>query len=536
MNENRLGRIISGSLSHGLEVRLDSFVSMEDLAVGRYVVIEGQKKRYFGMITDVLLGYNDLKLMNETPDVSDPFIAEIMSGTITFGKIQVMPMLTMSGEAISLLEGPQPVKTIPPHFSLVHNATEEDMGKIFGTEDKDHWYVGNPLDMETKVCLNLSEFIKRSNGIFGKSGTGKTFLTRLLLSGIIQNNVAANLIFDMHSEYGWEGTSEGGSKVKGLKQLFSSKVAIFTIDEESTRRRKVSPDFIVEIGYDEIEPDDIALLSKTLNLTQPSIEAVYQLNRKFGSKWLSRTLELQTGEETGELLEKLSIHESTFRNLIRGLEKMRRLKFLVPQARDNSVNRIIDYLGRGISVVLEFGRYRDIAAYILVSNMLTRRIYDRYREMTEKAMAEDSPKPKPVVITIEEAHKFLNTEISNQTIFGIIAREMRKYNVTLLVIDQRPSGIDEEVMSQFGTKAIYLLDNEKDIDSVLTGVSGKNELKIVLSKLDNRQQTLIFGHALPMPVVIKTAEYGSPESYKRFGFHDASELKKRAEQDIKDLW
>ena len=84
MNENRLGRIISGSLSHGLEVRLDSFVSMEDLAVGRYVVIEGQKKRYFGMITDVLLGYNDLKLMNETPDVSDPFIAEI--GCIPIGR------------------------------------------------------------------------------------------------------------------------------------------------------------------------------------------------------------------------------------------------------------------------------------------------------------------------------------------------------------------------------------------------------------------------------------------------------------------
>ena len=31
--------------------------------------------------------------------------------------------------------------------------------------------------METKLCLNLEELVKRSNGIFGKSGTGKTFLT-----------------------------------------------------------------------------------------------------------------------------------------------------------------------------------------------------------------------------------------------------------------------------------------------------------------------------------------------------------------------
>jgi len=42
-----------------------------------------------------------------------------------------------------------------------------------------------------------------------KSGTRKSFLTRLLLSGIIRKQAAVNLIFDMHSEYGWEATSEG---------------------------------------------------------------------------------------------------------------------------------------------------------------------------------------------------------------------------------------------------------------------------------------------------------------------------------------
>ena len=58
--------------------------------------------------------------------------------------------------------------------------------------------------------------------------------------------------------------------------------------------------------------------------------------------------------------------------------------------------------------------------------------------------------PPQLLITIEEAHKFLDPKIAGQTIFGTIAREMRKYNVTLLVVDQRPSGIDEEVMCQIG--------------------------------------------------------------------------------------
>ncbi|MBA7485260.1 hypothetical protein ES707_20803 [subsurface metagenome] len=191
---------------------------------------------------------------------------------------------------------------------------------------------------------------------------------------------------------------------------------------------------------------------------------------------------------------------------------------------------------RGINVVLEFGRYTDITAYILVANLLTRRIHGQYRDRTEKAMGEDIAKPTPLVITIEEAHRFLNPEVASQTIFGTIAREMRKYNVSLLVIDQRPSGIDTEVMSQMGTKITCLLDNERDIDSVLAGVSGKNALKSVLARLESKQQALIFGHAVPMPVVIRTREYGSPQSYRDFTSGDQVEPKKQTKQDIEDLW
>ena len=200
------------------------------------------------------------------------------------------------------------------------------------------------------------------------------------------------------------------------------------------------------------------------------------------------------------------------------------------------MQRILEYLDRGINVVLEFGRYTDITAYILVANLLTRRIHAQYRERMERAIAEDTAPPHPLVITIEEAHRFLNPGLASQTIFGTIAREMRKYNATLLVIDQRPSGIDEEVMSQIGTKITCLLDNERDIDSVLAGVSGRSELKSVLAKLESKQQALIFGHAVPMPVVVRTREYGSVDSYKDLVSRDEAEIQKQAEKDIEELW
>ncbi|MBI2847985.1 MAG: ATP-binding protein [Chloroflexi bacterium] len=531
---DKLGIVVSGSLTGGVEVRLDSSASVEDMAVGRYVTIEGEKRRFFGMVTDISLGAINEQITHTPPDTSDLFLSQVLAGTSTYGTLHVLPMLTIGGGTEEILEGPQPVKTVPAHFSSVKLASDLDMELVFGKEDAQRFWIGNPLDMETRLCLNLEELVKRSNGIFGKSGTGKTFLTRILLIGMLQKSKAVNLVFDMHNEYGWAGTSEKGPAVKGLKQFAPSNVAVFTLDEENSRRRGASIDAVVKVGYSEVEPEDISLLRQTLNLTEQAVEAIYQLHRRFGRDWIQKTLDVSDFEA---LPEGLNIHESTFKNLQRGLATIERLPFMQAHGAGNTVNEILAYLDRGINVVLEFGRYRDITTYILVSNMLSRRIYNHYQRRTEEAMASamESARPRPLVITIEEAHKFLNPEVANQTIFGTIAREMRKYNVTLLVIDQRPSGIDEEVMSQMGTKITCLLDNERDIDSVLAGVSGKNELKSVLARLAAKQQALIFGHAVPMPVAFRPREYGSPESYKEL-MDGGTVTRKQTEKDIEELW
>jgi len=535
-NNQKLGIVTTASLEKGVDVRLDAPVSVEDMVVGRYVTIEGRKRRFFGMITDVRLGVTDERLAISPPDVNDPFIRDVLSGTSTFGTVHVTPMLTIGGDAESVLEGPQPVKTIPAHFSAVNLASEQDIENVFGKEDKARFFIGNPLDMETKLCLNLEEFVKRSNGIFGKSGTGKTFLTRILLIGMLQKSKAVNLVFDMHNEYGWEGSSEGSArKVKGLKQWGQSKVAIFTLDKDNSDTRKVPTDFTVQIGYDEITPEDISILRSTLNITDLAVEAAYQAARRFGKSWIQKILELGD-EELEEELKGTEIHESSMQSLKRGLRVFERLNFVVPHAPEDAVKRILNHLDRGISVVLEFGRYRDISAYLLVANMLSRRIYAQYQDRSEKARANDTPLPQPLVITIEEAHKFLNPEVAGKTIFGTIAREMRKYNVSLLIIDQRPSGISEEVISQLGTKITCLLDNERDIDSVLAGVSGKNELKSVLARLAPKQQALIFGHAVPMPVAFQPREYGSARSYSSFTSDVQSSTDKKSAKDIEKLW
>jgi len=165
---------------------------------------------------------------------------------------------------------------------------------------------------------------------------------------------------------------------------------------------------------------------------------------------------------------------------------------------------------RGVHIVLEFGGQQNLLTYLLVANVLTRRIHSDYVRKYEQWIGAGMKKheePRHLMITIEEAHKFLNPRAARQTIFGDIARELRKYGVTLLVVDQRPSGIDNEVLSQIGTRITAQLNDEADIAAVLTGVNGASGLKGVLAQLDSKQQALVMGHSVPMPVMIETRNY-----------------------------
>ncbi len=115
-----------------------------------------------------------------------------------------------------------------------------------------------------------------------------------------------------------------------------------------------------------------------------------------------------------------------------------------------------------------------------MTNLLTRKIREQWEKTTNEHRSQNGKEPRPLVIVIEEAHKLLNREMANQTSFSIIAREMRKYFVTLLVVDQRPSQIYDEVMSQLGTRITGKLEDDDDLSAVLAGVSGKETLRSML--------------------------------------------------------
>jgi hypothetical protein len=541
---NRLGLVIGGSLSQGLDVKLEVEdlsrgvplgSRLEGIAVGKYVVIDGSTRQFFSIVTDIALDHTTPDLLKSPPPADDDFAKQVYGAELAFGRLQVAPMLVFDqGD-----DKPRPVKTIPTHFAPVYEATEDDVNRVFGQEDDEHFHIGTPLDMErVKVNLDLKRFVERSSGVFGKSGTGKSFITRTILGGIVRADVASCLIFDMHNDYGWSVRDEHGREFKGLRQLFdTSRVQVITLDPETSRHRGSRTDGTLQIGWDQIEPEDVEMLQDILGLSDVQVGSLYYLHRKLRKDWIAELLREDDNNAITEIEESEKIQKGTLRAIQRKFEFFRRFGFMRETTPpDDLVEYIFNALNRGISIVLEFGVYGNtLAAYVLVANYLTRRIHAKYVDKKNKAAGRQGEEPKPLIITIEEAHKFLDPEIAQHTIFGNIARELRKYNVTLLIVDQRPSGIDEEVMSQIGTRVTCLLDNEADIRAVFSGVSGANQLREVLSRLDTQQQALILGHAVPMPVVVKTREYG-PELYKALGLADEAAAKAKRKKDSAALW
>src|SRR5215216_123599 len=329
----RLGVVTSGSLLEGLCARLEGRESVEDMRVGKFVVIQGQKHEFFSMVTDVVLEATNQKILVDPPN-GDPFMYEVLAGTSTYGSITLKPMLMLPND---VEEGLRPVKTVPQHFAPVLDADESDFKRVFGLEDATHFEIGRPLDMDVPVCLDLERLVERSNGVFGKSGTGKSFLTRLLLCGTIKAGAASNLIFDMHSEYGWETQSESGF-VKGLRQLFGTQVLIYSLDAASSRKRGVAVDEEIVIGLDQIEVEDVTLLKEELNLTDTAAESAYLLVDRFKDGWLKALLAMDA-TTLKEFAESVGGHTGAISALKRKLEQLPRKGFVKETAPTVAIER-----------------------------------------------------------------------------------------------------------------------------------------------------------------------------------------------------
>lgn len=134
---------------------------------------------------------------------------------------------------------------------------------------------------------------------------------------------------------------------------------------------------------------------------------------------------------------------------------------------------------------------------------------------------------KPLLVVVDEAHQFLNKLISDSDgeypldAFGLIAKEGRKYALSILMATQRPRDIPEGILSQMGTMLVHRLINEKD-RAVVEAACGEMD-KASLESLPTLGpgQAIILGSSFPMPLQIQVEPpehppYSTGPDYQKF--------------------
>ena len=85
-----LGSVIQGSLSQGLEIRLHPDISVEDMRVGKFLVVRGRRSQFFCMLTDVALGTGSQRILAHPPEPDNFFLQEVLAGTGTYGTLTLI--------------------------------------------------------------------------------------------------------------------------------------------------------------------------------------------------------------------------------------------------------------------------------------------------------------------------------------------------------------------------------------------------------------------------------------------------------------
>ncbi len=559
-----IGKVVGGGLKESLQVRLE--VPADEVQEGAFVVIESGDWLFHGLVTDLQLGSTDPRFADEPIDNRvAPYLAEQLYGQTLYTNAQVLPALMMEQgpepgspayqrwlkeieAGLKDQPAPKPVKTIPPHHAPVRLAQPGDIAEIFGkAEEQGNFVIGYTREQGHPVVINMEKFVQRSSGVFGATGTGKSFLTRMVLAGLIHYNKASVLVFDMHNEYGLDDVaSDTRETVTGLRTKFGTKVQVIGLGSGATIRGQ-TPDFNLEIPTSEIQPQDIEMLTRELNLKETTPTTLEALVATFGpKKWFAAFRDMTRGmieTDEGKMIpapdsiaawaDGAGVNRMAAEGLHSKLGRVFRSPYIVDNPAADGIKEIVQLLQNGRHVVLSFGKFESDLDYLLVSNILTRKIKQVWEETTNAYRSSGKGEPRPLVIVVEEAHKLLNREMAAQTTFSTIARELRKYYVTLLIIDQRPSQIYDEVMSQLGTRVSGWLGDDDDIRAVLSGLAGRDALRGMLARLQPKEEVMLMGWGVPMPLPVRSRRYDEDFWADLLGKKNPE--KRSVEQNLKEI-
>lgn len=147
----------------------------------------------------------------------------------------------------------------------------------------------------------------------------------------------------------------------------------------------------------------------------------------------------------------------------------------------------------------------------VVANAIGRILLDKARE--------GGFREQPLVVILDEAHQFLNRAIGDEHLkveldaFGLIAKEGRKYGLTICIATQRPRDIPQDVLSQMGTLVVHRLINDRDREVVERAAGEIDRSAADFLPTLGPGEAVIIGVDIPVPMAIQVqAPTARPDS------------------------
>ncbi len=307
-------------------------------------------------------------------------------------------------------------------------------------------------------------------GIFGGSGSGKSFGMRVILEELLDKRVPV-LVFDPHYELSFAAPFPGMSPEWAAD--YASRTDIFTVGQDTGVR------------FEDLTSSDLAALLAAAGgvLTEAmdnSLKAIHRERDTFAS--FTRKLEDLIGlaereEETREQIRQRHGPGSQYEKMLETLARqaghpssLRGLRWRLYRLEREGIFRhdvqpLVDSLRRRRLVVVR----GPIWLLTVFGAYLVRKLYRMRRDYRDGLQRGEEPQEKfpPFIVATDEAHHFAprSPEVSApaRAIFREIAQEGRKYGVFLILATQRPALLDETVTAQLNTKIIFRTVRSTDI-------------------------------------------------------------------------
>jgi len=408
------------------------------------------------------------------------------------------------------------VTRYPIPGALVYPATTEDLRQIYASDGRSAIQIGTVYPTsDIRAGLYVDAMLGKHFALLGSTGTGKSTSAALILHRICEAAPNGHIVMiDPHGEYSAAFKNTGTIFDVGNLQM---PYWLMNFEEHCEV-------FLTTTGNEAQEDADI--LAKCLLKARSKsrlAETLGKITVDSPIPYLLSDLTNLIQDEAGKLDKATS--SAPYMRLKTKIDEIRndpRYQFmfsgmLVGDTMADFIGRIfrMPSAGKPISIIDVSGVPSDITSTVVA--VLSRMVFDF-------AIWAREEETRPVLLVCEEAHRYVPNEknadgSSVGRILSRIAKEGRKYGISLGLITQRPSDLAEGVLAQCGTIISMRLNNDRDQAFVKAAMpEGARGFLDSIPALRNRE-CIICGEGVAIPIRVS---FDTLEEAKRPASEDPS--------------